>query len=75
MSKLSKGFTLIEMLIVAAIIGILVAVAYPHLTGKQINKPTVQNLDTISYCAAGYRFTRTRGEQMIGADGKPLLCN
>ncbi len=23
----------------------------------------------------GYRFTRTRGEQMIGADGKPLLCN
>lgn len=75
MSKLSKGITLIEMMIIAAIIGILVAVAYPHVTGKQINKPTVQNLDTITYCAAGYRFTKNRGEQMIGPDGKPLMCN
>ncbi len=75
MSKLSKGITLIEMMIIAAILGILVAVTYPAITGKQLNKPTVQNLDTISYCAAGYRFTRTRGEQMIGADGKPLMCN
>lgn len=75
MSKLSKGFTVIEMLILVAIAGILVTVAYPHLTGKQINKPTVQNLDTITYCAAGYRFTKSRGEQMIGADGKPLMCN
>ena len=75
MSKLSKDITLIEMLIVAAILGILFAVVYPAITGKEINKPTVQNLDTISYCAAGYRFTKTRGEQMIGPNGKPLMCN
>jgi competence protein ComGC len=74
MSKPSKGITLIEMMIIVAIGAILVTIFIdPRFTDKK--KPTVQNLDTISYCAAGYRFTRTRGEQMIGADGKPLLCN
>lgn len=43
----SKGFTLIEMMIVFAIIGILTAVAYPAITGKK-PQSTFQPVDSQS---------------------------
>lgn len=66
----NKGFTLIELMIVIAIIGILAAVALPLFTGK-----TAREHYSETKCVAGYTFTNTKTPaQVLDSQGKGIPC-
>lgn len=68
---MKNGFTLIELMIVMAIIGILVAVAYPVATGKTVREGFHE-----TKCVAGYTFTNTRNPvQILDNQGKGIPCS
>jgi prepilin-type N-terminal cleavage/methylation domain-containing protein len=62
---LSEGFTLIELMIVIAIIAILAAGIIPLLTGY---------VEPDHKCIAGFKFTNG-GNQIIGANGSGVPCD
>ncbi|RWZ87289.1 MAG: prepilin-type N-terminal cleavage/methylation domain-containing protein [Hydrotalea sp. AMD] len=72
MNKL-KAFTLIELLIVIAIIGIIGAIAVPALTGNVSPSVWVQN-GTV--CEQGMKWSVSQGykTQIVGPSGLPLTC-
>lgn len=73
-----KGFTLIELMIVIAIIGILVAIFFPVVAGDNSSNYTVGINGVVEMrCINGYQFTidQTGGaRQVIDSFGKGLEC-
>lgn len=71
MSK-RNGFTLIELMIVIAIIGIIVSVIFPAITGESTSRPDTQ-------CIGGMMFTNPydsdEAKQIISAQGKGISCD
>jgi prepilin-type N-terminal cleavage/methylation domain-containing protein len=64
----NRGFTLIESMIVLAIIGIVVAVAAPVINGKPIGELSRTE------CVGGYLFDKRSNKQIIGEKGGGVLC-
>ena len=68
---MKNGFTLIELMIVIAILGILVAVALPVITGKNVREHVSD-----TKCIAGYTFTNNaRPVQVFDNQGKGIPCS
>jgi prepilin-type N-terminal cleavage/methylation domain-containing protein len=66
--KKKNGFTLIELMIVLSIVGILVAMIVPVITGKTSAGPLPDHK-----CIAGYAFT-FGGVQILSENGKGIPC-
>jgi prepilin-type N-terminal cleavage/methylation domain-containing protein len=72
---MQKGFTLIELMIVIAIIGIVVSIFLPLLDGKS-SKWSVFGW-TEEVCVGGYKFVQARNAitQILDAQGHGVPCN
>lgn len=73
----SAGFTLIEVLIIIAILGILAAIAYGQFTGNaDVSRGFNGPVET--RCIGGYQFAVGRHgnpEQILNSEGKGVPCN
>lgn len=68
--KRNRGFTLIELIILMAILGIFAAVAIPMFTSRHSNSDG-------TICKGGYKFTGrdSRAVQIIDSQGHGIPCN
>jgi prepilin-type N-terminal cleavage/methylation domain-containing protein len=75
-----KGFTLIELMIVIAILGIVIAVAAPLLAGAPLSNGNISfgvNGMTESRCIEGYKFVvgeQGQARQILDEFGKGVRC-
>jgi len=76
-----RGFTLIELMIVVAIVGILAAIVAPILFGTSQGNTSVSwgiNGMTESRCIEGYKFVvgeRGQARQILDEFGKGVRCH
>ncbi len=70
----SKGFTLIELMVVVAIIGVISAIAYPSYQGYIKDSYQARAVADLKVCALALDRYYSNGFTYVGADGD-LVCN
>lgn len=78
--KMKYGFTFIEFMIVVAIVGIIVAAAWPQYVAHKCKTKgkcsNVQPLDNqpLTMCIAGFQFLRDGKTQVLNQNGGGVPC-
>lgn len=69
----SKGYTLVELMVVVAIVGIIAAIAYPSYQGYISNTYQAQAVSDLKQCALKLEKYYSNDFTYVGADS-PAIC-